>query len=442
MGLSTLNGARVTSSRVFIPAWGCWHASVDVDGDVAIAPGARVTLVMADLALVGTVLTGGTALGRSFYRIVGGAGGWGKAVPAASYPDDSGTKFATILGDTAQAVGETMAPIAATVRTGPNWTREAGPASMALNTLAPAAWYVDQSGVTHLGARTPAPLPAKVTRLKPVDLARGKVELASESIATILPGVVIDGLTAVDVVHEISAEGGLRSTVYGGPNGSVAESVRKFLAALEPNRDFLAPSEYRVDVVSGNRLHLQPLRSHMPYLKLVPVRPGVSGCDAEIALGSFVVVQWLDGDPSRPFVSSFADVDADRFQPSELTLNAGGMAGGESVVTTKACALMIYNTLVAIMAAAPPGPLTSVIIQPLLGSSMTLALAAQAAPAPPGLVAQTASALAFQASFATGVTPSPATFAAWDAAFALLATKTANVSGAFPSLGCKAVKGG
>ncbi len=439
--MSTLNGHRVTGGRVTIPKWGCWFAEVSLDGEHALT--GSVTLVLADLTFVGTVLSGGAALGRSFYRIVAGAGGWGRIIPAWSWSDDAGVKLSTAIGDAARLAGETLAAIPPALRTGPAWTREEGPASLTMNTLTPAGWYVDEAGITHVGERAAGTLPAKVTRIAPVDFARGKVVLASESIAAILPGVVVDGLTAIDVQHEVSADGGLRSTVWGGPFGSSAESMRKLVAALDPDRNFRGPTEYRVDTASGNRLNLQPIRvsSGMPYLKNVPVRPGVSGCDATVALGSFVVVSFLDADPSRPFVESFADVDSDRFQPTALTLNAGGMAGTEHLATAEAMVLFVFNTFAILMTMAGGGPLIAAVLQPLIVPAMLAAMTAQGAPAPPGTVAQATLNGTLAGTMASGTTPSNAT-GALAAGLAALAAKTANASGFFPSLGCKAVKGG
>ena len=438
MGLSTLNGHRVTSARLTIPSWGCWHGTVSLDGEHSLASGDRVTLVIADSTFQGAVLSGGVALGRSFYRIVAGAGGWGRIIPPWSWSDDAGVKYSAAIGDAARLVGETVAPIANTVRTGPAWTRDEGPASQALNTLAPSGWYVDEAGVTQLGARTAGTLPANVTRVKPVDFASGRVELASDAIAAILPGVVVDGLTATDVQHDIDIENGLRTTVFG---RSGADTVRRLLAAMDPNRDFRGPSEYRVDVASGNRLHLQPLRSWLPYLKNVPVRPGVAGCDAEVALGSFVVVEWLDADPSRPFVSSFADVDADRFQPTTLRLMAGGSSGGEHVMTTEACVLLLYNFMVAMTLVAPAVAGMGVLIQPLITPAILAAMAASAIPAPPGLVAQVAAAAALSAGMSAGTAPSN-TIGPLAAGLGVLSTKTPNVSTLFPSIGAASVETG
>lgn len=443
MSTATLNGLRVTSARVNIPAWGCWYAEAQVDGEHTLT--GSVTLKIADATYAGTVLSGGPRLGRSSYRIVAGAGGWGRPLPKKPYANDAGVKVSTVVGDAAREVGETISTISSSLRVGSSFERiEGDPASRVLQAVADQAWYVDEAGVTHLGARAAGALVGKVTRLEPVDLARGKVVLGAESIATILPGVVVDGLTAVDVLHEISAQGGLRSTIWGAQAPGSLSSLSLLAQQLDPDRAFRSVSEYRVDTRNGNRLNLQPVRvsTGLPELKNVPVRPGVSGCDAVAALGSRVLVGFIEGDRTRHYVASFEDPDGDNFQPTSLTLNAGEMAGGEHLMTAEATCLLLYNTLVALMAAAGGGPLLAAVLQPLLGAAISTALAAQAVPAPPTAAAQTIAAAALQAGFAAGTTPSNAMFAAWTTAIAALSTKTANESGSFPSVGCKAVKGG
>jgi hypothetical protein len=325
---ATFNGHRVTAARVFLPAWGCWHAEIDVDGEFTIT--GACTLVIADLTLKGTVISGGPAKGRSFYRIVGGAGGWGKSLKPTSYSDDAGVKIAKIIGEAASAVGETVGTIDTARRTGASFARKNDPASRVLQRLVPQAWYVDELGVTQIGARAPGKLPAGATH-GVVDRARGTVTLASEKIATILPGVVVDGLTAVDVLHDISAKSGLRSTIWGATAASTSRALdafRAILDQLDPNRAFRGVTEYRVVTTTGKRLNLQAVRvsSGMPDLLRVPARPGVSGCEADVALGSRVLVGFVDSDPSRPYVAAFEDADGAGFVPTTITF-AQGTAG-------------------------------------------------------------------------------------------------------------------
>lgn len=337
MGLSTLAGHRATTARANVPAWGRWFAEVTLDAEVTLT--GRVSLVVADLTLSGTILSGGPEHGRSMYRVVAGAGGWGNSVPKKGYANDAGVKASTVLGDVAASVGETMEAVSADLRTGPAYARQEGPAVAALELVAPGAWYVDEAGVTRLGARASHAFTGTATRLAPADLARGKLELAADSIAALLPGVVVDGLTAVDVLHELSADGGLRSTLWGAAAGSPLRDLRSVLAQLDPDRAYRGVTEYRVVTAEGKRWSLQPVRvsSGMPDLLRVPVRPGVAGCEADLALGSRVLVGFVDSDPGRPYVAGFEDADGGGFAPTSLSFLSGtnGIArlGDEITIT-------------------------------------------------------------------------------------------------------------
>lgn len=323
MSAAALNGKRCTSARATIPAWGCWFADVSVDGEHTITGAA--TLKIADLTLVGTILSGGAQHGRSTFRMVAGAGGWGQTIPEKPYANDAQVKHATVIGDAAAECGETVATISSTLRTGPAYVRQEGPASSVLNLLAPEAWYIDEAGTTRLGARAAGALVGKVTRIAPIDKALGKVVLAADSIATILPGVVVDGMTAVDVTHEITADGGLRSTVWGSAMPSALDAFRDVLDAVDPWRRYRGVTEYRVGALESTRLSLQPVRvsTGMPFLSRVPMWPGVSGCYATVALGSRVLVGFIDSDPGRPYVAAFEDVDGEGFTPTLIKLGGG-----------------------------------------------------------------------------------------------------------------------
>ena len=324
---ATLAGHRATSATIQIPEWGCWYADASVDGEHALS--GRVDLVIADLTLKGTVIAGGVSKGRAHYRIVAGAAGWGKQLPSKAYANDAGVKVSTVLGDVASAAGETLdaSTVSTSNRVGPSYVRPEGPAVRVLEQQAPRGWYVGEDGVTRLGKRAAKTLPAGVTH-GPVDLARRTVTLAGESIASIRPGLVVDGLTAVDVQHEISATGGLRSTVWGRSFSSSSRRLATLQALqeqLDPARRFRGITEYRVVTRDGKRLNLQPVRvsTGMPDLARVYVRPGVSGCEAEVALGSRVLVAFVDSDPARPVVTSFEDAEGEGFEPTTVTISKG-----------------------------------------------------------------------------------------------------------------------
>lgn len=328
MGLSTatLAGHRATSARLTIPKWGASYADVVVDGDAVLS--GRVDLVIADLIFKGAVLSGGPAKGHADYCVVAGAGGWGKILKKKSYANDAGVKVSTVLRDAAAEAGEAidLSTVSASDRVGPAFVRPEGRASQVLEQLRPAGWYIGEDGVTRIGARPKTTLPAGVSH-GPVDLARGKVTLASDSIAKILPGLSVDGLEVVDVQHELSIASGLRSTVWGsrfGGSSRALESFRRVFEQLDPDRAFRGVYEYRVVSLSGERLNLQPIRvsTGMPDLPRVPVRPGVAGAKSTLMPGTRVVVGFIDADGARPFVLGTEDPDGSGFKPLLTEIDA------------------------------------------------------------------------------------------------------------------------
>lgn len=322
---ATLAGHRATSASVNIPAWGCWFADATLDEEVTLA--GEVSLVLNDLTLKGTVVSGGPYKGRSSFRIAGGSAGWGKSIKAQSYTSDAGVKMLTVLADAATAAGEKLD--AATVpksSIGPSFVRPEGPAARVLENLSQGAWYVGEDGVTRLGRRAAKKLEGSFTH-GTLDRSRGTVQVIAESIAKILPGVIVDGLEAVDVQHEVGKDG-LRSTIWGKASTAgttrAIEAFRKILDQLDPFRKFRGVFEYRVVTLEGERVNLQPVRvsTGMPILRRVRIRPGVAGCKATSHLGARVLVAFVDSDPTRPEVVSHEDADGEGFLPTALALDA------------------------------------------------------------------------------------------------------------------------
>lgn len=318
--IASVNGIAATTMRIFMSAWGCWYVEAQIDGEHTLS--GSVVVKATDLTLRGAVLSGGPMKGRSSYRIVAGAGGWGRVIPKKSYVSDAGVKWTTVIGEAANAVGETVS-LTTTNRTGSAWTRDEGPASSVLESLAPGAWYVGEDGVTRLGRRAATALAAAVPRVSQVDLARGSVTLAPTSLAALVPGVTVDGLEAVDVVHEI-APAGIRTAIYGGRGSSHLDVWRKLFEQLDPDRNFRAVWEYRVVTQEGERLNLQCVRqsSGMPDLRLVRVRPGLAGARSNVALGSRVLVTFVNAERGRPEVTSFEDADGAGFTPLLTEIDA------------------------------------------------------------------------------------------------------------------------
>lgn len=323
MGLnSSINGHRITTARAYIPAWGLWY--VDCETDKAVTLSGAVTLVLADLTLKGAILAGASFNERSKFRVVAGFGGWGRSIDRKSYANDAGVKISQVVTDAATAVGEQVS-LTTTDRVGPAYVRATGPACRVLESVAPSAWYVGEDGVTRLGVRPASTLAEKVT-IQNVDHARGTVAIASDKIAKLLPGVTVEGVSALDVHHEISAEG-IRTKLWGRLGSTSSrrlDAYRKIFDALDPDRAFRGVYEYRLVAQDGDRADLQAVRvsTGMPDLRRVPVRPGVAGCKATFTPGSRVLVGFVDADPARPFVCGVEEVGGDGFNALTLEIDA------------------------------------------------------------------------------------------------------------------------
>lgn len=327
MSLAALDGHAVTRGLVQVPAWGAWWADLDL-ADAEELTGA-VTLTIGGATMQGTIVHGGAVDGRAAYRVVGGAGGWGRELPRRAYANDAGVKASLVLVDAARAAGETVAGLP-TTRLGSHFARAEGPASAVLNLLAPRAWYVDADGVTRLGARPTAAYSGDGTRTR-VDPAGRVIEVATEEIGELVPGVTVDGSApATDVEYQIDPQR-LTVRVYTGAPAHAnrrARALGAILDALDPWRRYRGTFEFRVVTQSGDRLNLQPVRaaSGLPDLARVPMRlpPGVR---ADYTPGALVLVTFVDGDPSRPCVISGDAPDAPGWMPVALELGGPGALG-------------------------------------------------------------------------------------------------------------------
>lgn len=415
MSTATINGRTVLEGRVHLPAWGAWTAVVETD--LSEQTSGAATIVLGDLTLKGTIVSAGIAdATRTRYRIVGGAGGWGRTVSRRAYTNDAGIKRALIVGDAARDCGETMGTVTGTV--GVSYVRHEGPAARVLDDVAARDWYVDELGVTQIGKRartTVTPSPHVLT----VDAARGRVDLAPELLAGLVPGVVVSGVEALDVEHTVSGDGKVRTTIWG---LSIADTLGRLVEAKTEHHKFFAPWEYRVVLRTGERLDLQAVRvsSGMPDLRNVRIRPGLAGGRAHPKLGSTVLVSFVNGDPSRPVVTGFDEQDGAGWVPDEIALQAGttGASPTEHATSAEALVLFVYESLLAL--ATPLGGAAAV------GLALKTALLA--------IAGTSLDAIDVVNAEAPGTTKGRIATA--------LAAKTADTGGDTPSLGWPNVRGG
>lgn len=326
MSTATLEGVTSTRGRVQIPAWGAWWADVDLVDAESLS--GSVTLTVLDQTLIGTAVSGGPANGRASYRIVGGAGGWGQMADAKSYANDAGVRASIVLGDLADAVGETMTD-APTTQLGPHYARQAGLASQTLNALCPQSWHIGLDGVTRGALRAAATYDGDAPRVR-VDPGVVVVDLAvDDTLTALVPGVSVDGsAAATDVEWQWDAKR-LTIRVYAASQPSRRlQAWRRIAEAVDPRRAYRAVYEYRVVSQTGDRLNLQAVRvaSGMPDLLRVPYRS--MGARMTWTAGATVVVGFVGGDAARPFVIAGDEVGGPGWSPTLLEL---GDTGGDKV---------------------------------------------------------------------------------------------------------------
>lgn len=180
----SLNGRRVVSARVTMPYYGAWVADVVLAISDTIPLSAA--LVLGDLTLSGTIYRMSSFSGARSARIVGGAAGWRKTIPAQAYVRPSGIAMSLVLGDAAALVGEQVR-IANDVILGTTYVRENAPAERLLRQLAGPTWWIDPSGVTQVGTRAGGAITSPF-QIVEWSGGRGFFEVATETLSDWMPG--------------------------------------------------------------------------------------------------------------------------------------------------------------------------------------------------------------------------------------------------------------
>ncbi len=316
---ASLGGLGVERASLVVPSWGIWTADVQVaSGDLLAGP---TTLELGGVEWAGTIVSGGVYRERGWYRVVGGSGGWRNTIPALSYRNEAGVKLSQVLGAAARAAGEELATFTDR-RIGPAYECPIAEASRSLDLLSREAWYVDEDGVTHLGARAESEFTGSYT-IDSNNPSRGLLTIAAEDITGLAPGATIEGVTVASVRHEHTPDK-IRSHVWSTQESlgdRLGTAFRMLVGAFTRSTFYHGRYEYRVETASGTHLDLRPARSSvgLPSLANVPMRAGSPGATGTPAIGSSCEVQFLDGDPTRPVVVGF-----DSTEPTSATITAAG----------------------------------------------------------------------------------------------------------------------
>lgn len=325
--ISVCGGVIAIKGRIQIPSKGVWWCDLDLPEDEILS--GEVAVEVLDATFHGTVIAGGVAMGKSSWRIAGGTGRWGEVISAKYYVNDAGVSRALVAKDAAQECGEKIDVSGLDGVLGTSYVRPRGSASLVLDRVAPHAWRVGFDGVTR--AQSPSP-PAGLSVLE-LDAPRmreqpqyGLIEISSDRIAHIQPGMVLDGRIITDIEHRIDAENGVRTVLYlaDEPQSRRVSAIEKAVRRMLPELRYSGIYEYRIVVQEGERLSLQPVRSAvgLPDIRRARVRMGSPGIRADHRLGSVVLLAFVNSDPSRPVVVGFDDPESPGFLPTKLEIDA------------------------------------------------------------------------------------------------------------------------
>lgn len=188
MSDATLNAQGVTRATLTVPLCGAW--TLDVETDSAQDLTGRVTFVAGGTTWRGTVVRGGVETGWWSGRVIGGAGGLRRSLPARAYRS---VPARVIAQGIVSEAGEALAASGDLDTILTSWTRPGIEAAQLLKLLVGylgLGWRVQPDGAVWVGAESWALYAGEFEELLR-EPPRGLVELALDT-PTLLPGMTLD----------------------------------------------------------------------------------------------------------------------------------------------------------------------------------------------------------------------------------------------------------
>lgn len=350
---ANVNGETLIEVSLHIPNVGPWWA--DVVFELAPNLSGRVAFVVGELQLSGTIKSDSAgAFGeQQRARIVAGGGGWGTLVAPQHYHSDSGVSALSIAQDAARLAGETLGafnPENSSV--GIDYVRQSGQASRALeDVIGNVPWYVDYSGNTIVGERStsnPDNDSYEVLQYDPRErLATIAVDdLTSLSIGSVLSERLEEEQTICEMEVKVSSSN-VRIVAWTGGDlqsrGRLAGLFRS-IARHSTGDKLHGKYRYRLVQMSVDRVELQRVANitGLPDALPISMKPGVAGAHAQLAPGTIVYVEFVEGKRTLPIVTGFAGKDEQGHAPANLDFVVG--VGGQ-IKVGGAVALAEYPNL-------------------------------------------------------------------------------------------------
>jgi hypothetical protein len=307
---ATLNGTRVVSGHLLIPASGLWTADLMLSQEALILTGDAATVTLGNLTAKGNVYRAGTFSGMRSARVVGGTGGIRKVIGGRGYSQSSGVKASTVIQDLATDCGETIRMDRADWIVGASWTRAEDVASVSLSAIVgPLGWYIGLDGVIVVGERASSAIPSIFT-VTGYAGANGKITVATEDPAAWLPARTFTAPTIPDakkissVQHTLHDNGTTRTEVWISPGDRIRDAFAHAVRASSPRIRFYGIYEYRIEASEGGAISARPTDDAigLPEITDVSQSPGTCGSSATYLPGTTCTIMFVNGDPARPMV--------------------------------------------------------------------------------------------------------------------------------------------
>jgi hypothetical protein len=152
-------GHDVEAATIWEPIGGAWRIQGVTAGDGELLSGACV-FRYGGAEWHGVIVDDKSGVwGERFsFFLLGGAGSWGRRLPAKGYHSDSGVRPSQVIRDAATECGETVGTLDCVDSLGVDYARPMGENSTAAMVLDDAAgssryWWVDRAGATNVGVR-------------------------------------------------------------------------------------------------------------------------------------------------------------------------------------------------------------------------------------------------------------------------------------------------
>lgn len=325
----------------------------------------RVTLVLGNLTLIGTVIESGSFGGVASAQVVGGAGGWRTLPDPLTFKNDANLDALGLAHALAENVGETLVGEPYTL--GVNWSFDST-LSAGGNLDAIGDWYMREDGVTVLGIRQDGPeVKALVDHFDPIR-QRAFLEQEDDSLAAFLPGALLasDALTeSIRIKHTRILLTGPRISV----EVSAKEQASDRIAAHSVRKQrFLGTYLYRIIEQIDDRLDLQAVDpvNGQPDQVLVTKAHGLPGVLSDCSHGGSCLVVFANGDVSRPFVAAYLSGSLAAYFGERPT--AENVALAPALIEFVSASSVIIGQLILAVSALAPGSIDPVSFNTFLTS--------------------------------------------------------------------------